>query len=52
MEREVLLLPCSGNVTGEPAQVEIHQWKQQAHQQIVQLQDIIADISFQYSHVV
>ena len=52
MEWEVLLLPSSGNVMGEPAQVEIHQQKQQAHWQIVWLRDIITDISFQYSHVI
>ena len=52
VEWKVLLLPSSGNVMGEPAQVEIHQWKQQAHWQIVQLWNIIANISFQYSHVI
>ena len=31
MEQEVLLLSSSGNVIGKPAQVKIHQWKQQAH---------------------
>ena len=45
-------LPSSANIIGEPAQVEIHQQKRQAHWQIVRLRDIIADISFQYSHVI
>ena len=52
VEREVVSLPSSANIIGEPAQVEIHQRKWQACQQIVQLRDIIANISFQYSHVI
>ena len=36
VEQEVLLLPSSGNVMGEPAQVEIHQQKQQACWKIIQ----------------
>ena len=52
VEREVVSLPSSANIIGEPAQVEIHQQKWKAHQQIVWLQDIIANISFQYSHVI
>ena len=52
MEWELLLLLSSGNVMGKPVQVEIHQQKQQTHHQIVWPQDIITDISFQYSHVI
>lgn len=52
-EREILALPSNGNVQSpEMAQLEIGERIKQARRQISRLRDIIADISFQYSHVV
>ena len=52
VEREVLTLPLNGNVGGDAIQLEIEHRIQQAHRQVTRLWDIIADISFQYSHVI
>jgi hypothetical protein len=52
VEREVLTLPSNGNTTGQAVEVEINHRIKQARQQINRLRDIVADISFQYSHVI
>ena len=52
IERTLLILPSNGNVMGEAVKVEIRHRIQQARRQISRLRDIIADISFQYSHVI
>ena len=52
VEREVLTLPSNGNVGGDAIQLEIEHRIQQAHRQVTRLRDIIADVSFQYSHVI
>lgn len=52
VEREILTLPSNGNVAGGAYEVEIAHRIKQARRQITRLRDIIADISFQYSHVI
>ena len=52
VEWEVLTLPSNGNVSPDTIKVEIYHRKQQARRQINRLRDIIADLSFQYSHVI
>jgi len=52
MEQVILLLPSNSNIIAGALEVKIHHQVTQAHWQISQLQDIIADISFQYSHVI
>ena len=52
VEREVLTIPSNGNVGGDAVQVEIHHQTKQARRQINRLRDIVADISFQYSHII
>jgi hypothetical protein len=52
VERQALTLPSNGNVHEDVAGVEIRHRVKQARRQISRLRDIIADISFQYSHVV
>jgi len=52
VERHVLTLPSNGNVSEDVAALEIRERAKQARRQIARLRDLIADISFQYSHVV
>jgi hypothetical protein len=52
VERQVLTLPSNGNVNEDVAGLEIRDRVKQARRQIVRLRDLIADISFQFSHVV
>ena len=52
VERERLTLPSNGNVHGIAVQIELHHRIMQARRQVNRLRDIIADISFQYSHVI
>ena len=52
IERTLLILPSNGNVIGEAVDVEIRHRTQQAHRQINRLRETIAEISFQYSHVI
>jgi hypothetical protein len=52
VERQVLTLPSNGNVNEDVATLEIRDRVKQARRQITRLRDLIADISFQYSHVV
>lgn len=52
VERHVLTLPSNGNVNEDVASLEIRDRVKQARRQITQLRDLVADISFQYSHVV
>lgn len=52
VEREVLTLPSNGNVGGDLRELEIRERVKQARRQIARLRDLIADISFQYTHVI
>jgi hypothetical protein len=52
IERKVIVLPSNGNVATNLADLEITFRKRQAHSQLVHLRDLIADISFQFSHVI
>ena len=52
VERQRLILPSNGNVGGTAIEIELHHRTTQARRQVNQLRDIIADISFQYSHVI
>ena len=52
IERKVIVLPSNGNVVTNHADLEITFRKRQAHSQLVHLRDLIADISFQFSHVI
>jgi hypothetical protein len=52
IERKVIILPSNGNVVTNHADLEITFRKRQAHSQLVHLRDLIADISFQFSHVI
>ena len=52
IERHILALPSNGNVGPETRDLEIHHQTIQARSQVNWLRDIIADISFQYSHVI
>jgi hypothetical protein len=52
IERHSLTLPSNGNVNEDVAGLEIRDRVQQARRQITRLRDLVADISFQYSHVV
>lgn len=51
VELQILFLPSNGNVQGEWAHVELPFRKQQAEAQLNRLRDLIADKSFQYSHI-
>ena len=48
VEEQQLYLPCNGHL----ADVEIHLHKNQASQLLHWLQELIADKSFQYSHII
>ncbi|KAF8149042.1 hypothetical protein B0H34DRAFT_758043 [Crassisporium funariophilum] len=52
VEREVLTLPSNGNVAGDMGELEIRERVKQARRHINRLCDLIADILFQYSHVI
>ncbi|KAF8958979.1 hypothetical protein BDZ97DRAFT_1667832 [Flammula alnicola] len=52
VERQQLSLPSNGNVGGDLKHVEISARKKQAHAQLNRLRELVADISFQYSHVI
>ena len=52
IKRKPLTLPSNGNVGGKAIEVEIHHQTKQAWHQLHQLRDIMADISFQYLHVI
>jgi hypothetical protein len=52
VEREQLAMPSNGTVTGQAVEVELRHRANQARREIDRLRDIIADISFQYSHVI
>ena len=52
VEWEVLTIPSNGNIVGNLRELKIRHRTHQAHHKVNRLQDIIADISFQYSHVV
>ena len=55
IERKVIILPSNGNVERSETNVsdlEISFRTRQADSQLIQLRDLIADISFQFSHVI
>lgn len=52
VERHILTLPSNGNVSEDVSAIEIRDRVKQVRRQITRLRDLIADISFQYSHVV
>lgn len=52
VERQVLTMASNRNVLGDLRELEIRHRIQQAHREVERLRDIVADISFQYSHVV
>ena len=52
VERQVLTMPSNGNVNEDVTAQEIQERVKQARRQISRLRDLIAEISFQYSHVV
>jgi hypothetical protein len=54
IERKTIVLPSNGNVETNPSasDLEIKFRKMQAHSQLNRIRDLIADISFQFSHVI
>ena len=52
IERKVIVLPSNGNVVTNVSNLEVTFRKRQAQSQLDQLRDLIADISFQFSHVI
>lgn len=52
LECQILYLPSNGNVNPNPADVELTLRKHQAQSHIRQLRELIADKSFQYSHII
>ena len=54
IERKTIVLPSNGNVESNPSasDLEIKFRKMQAHSQLNRIRDLIADISFQFSHVI
>jgi hypothetical protein len=52
IERKIIVLPSNGNVKTEVSHLEIKFRIRQANTELIQLRDLIADISFQFSHVI
>ena len=52
IERKVIVLPSNGNVKTNVADLEIKFRIMEAQTQLNKLRDLIADISFQFSHVI
>ena len=52
VEWQLLTIPSNGNVLGNLCELELHHRTKQARRQVDWLQDIVANISFQDSHVV
>lgn len=52
VEQQLLTIPSNGNVLSNLRELEIRHQTQQAWHKVKWLQDIVADISFWYSHVV
>ena len=52
IEHKVIFLPSNGNVETDVSEIEIKFQKRQADTELHQLRDLIADISFQFSHVI
>ena len=54
IERKIIVLPSNGNVESNPSasDLEIKLRKMQADSQLNHIRDLIADISFQFSHVI
>lgn len=52
VECQTLYLPSNGNVTPSPFNVELLCRQRQAQSHISQLRELIADKSFQYSHII
>ena len=52
IEHKVIVLPLNGNVESDISDLEIKFWTRQANTVLNQLWDLIADISFQFLHVI
>lgn len=52
VERKIIVIPSNGNVINNAAELEMSFRTRQADSQLNQIRDVIADISFQYSHVI
>ena len=52
IERKVIALPSNGNLETDVSDLEIKFRIRQANSELNQLRDLIADISFQFSHVI
>ena len=52
IERKVIALPSNRNLETDVSDLEIKFWIRQANSELNQLRDLIADISFQFSHVI
>lgn len=52
VERQIIRLPSNGLTVDGAAQVELQLTKKQATVQVHRLRDLIAELSFQYSHVI
>jgi hypothetical protein len=51
-ERKVIVIPSNGNVKTDISDLEIKFRTRQANTELNQLRDLIADISFQFSHII
>src|SRR5580704_6434090 len=52
VERHVISLPSNGNFSLELANIEINLRTKQAKTELTRIRDIIAQISFHYSHII
>ena len=52
IEHKVIALPSNGNLETDVSDLKIKFWIRQANSKLNQLRDLIADISFQFSHVI
>jgi hypothetical protein len=52
IEHKVIIIPSNGNVKTDISDLEIKFRTRQANTELNQLRDLIADISFQFSHVI
>ena len=52
IEHKVIALPSNGNLETDVSDLEIKFQIRQANSELNQLRDLIADISFQFSHVI
>lgn len=52
IERQILILPSNGNTSASFANIEIKLRKEQAKNKLNRLRELIADKSFQFSHII